>query len=365
MGFLRFLLAACVVGAHYEHPSYLPFIPGDLAVQFFFLLSGFYMALILKSNPNYSDRKIFYSARFARIYSSYFIYLILGFTITLPRIFELEWNSLSIASLLIVVFSNLFIFGSDAIMFLENSTNSIGVDLTSNFRESEPELHTFLIMPQAWSLPLELCFYLLIPFILKRKKVLVYLVALSIGFRFVSILLYGNTDPWSYRFFPSELVFLVSGTFTYDLYLRLQHKSFFRRQESLDSRLRLAIVPTVCYLLFLIYQREYGLLPSSVSSSSLASSIRPLTLFILAVCLTPVIFSLSRDLKLDRALGELSYPIYLGHLSVISLFERINLSPSYFQVLVFSTVVAIVLSPVARIFERRLNLIFSRLFTLA
>lgn len=59
MGFLRFLLAACVVGAHYKHPSYLPFIPGDLAVQFFFLLSGFYMALILEANPNYRSRKVF------------------------------------------------------------------------------------------------------------------------------------------------------------------------------------------------------------------------------------------------------------------------------------------------------------------
>jgi peptidoglycan/LPS O-acetylase OafA/YrhL len=352
-----------VVAAHYEHPSYLPFIPGNLAVQFFFLLSGFYMALILESNPKYKSKKVFYSARFARIYSTYFVYLILGFAIAIPRVVELDWKSLSVTSFSIVVFSNLFIFGSDAIMFLENSTNAVGVDFTSNFRESAPELHTFLVMPQSWSLPLELYFYLLIPFILNRKKVLITLLALSIGFRLISIFLYGSNDPWNYRFFPSELIFFISGKFTYDSYHYLRRRKFLQKLESLDSKFRLALVPFVCYLLFLIYQREYGLLPSSISNSTFATSIRPVTLFVLAVCLTPIIFSLSRDLKFDRALGELSYPIYLGHLSVIALFETFNAVPSYFQILMLSTVIAIALSPVAKIFERWLNAMFVRMLT--
>ena len=219
-------------------------------------------------------------------------------------------------------------------------------------------------MPQSWSLPIELYFYLLIPFILNRKKILITLIALSIGFRLISIFFYGNNDPWSYRFFPSELIFFILGKFTYDFYLYLRRREFLQKLELLDSKLRLAAVPFVCYLLFLIYQREYGLLPSSISSSTFATSFRPVTLFILALCLTPVIFSLSRDLKFDRALGELSYPIYLGHLSVIALFEAVDTVPSYFQILILSTIIAIALSPVTRIFERRLNAIFTRMLAL-
>ena len=68
MGLLRIILALNVVGAHLGHPSYLPFIPGDQAVAGFFIVSGFYMAFILTTNPKYLQKSVFIGNRAARIF---------------------------------------------------------------------------------------------------------------------------------------------------------------------------------------------------------------------------------------------------------------------------------------------------------
>jgi peptidoglycan/LPS O-acetylase OafA/YrhL len=362
MGFLRFLLAACVVGAHFMHPSYLPFIPGDLAVQFFFLLSGFYMALILSENRDYANVKFFYVARLARIYSPYFIFLPIGIMINIPRLLKLDWGSLSISSLGIVLFANLFIFGSDALLFLENSGNSFGLAFTQNFRNSIPELHTFLVIPQAWSLPLELLFYLLIPLIFHKKKTLLALIGISIASRVLTISLYGNLDPWTYRFFPNEILLFVTGRFTFDIYVYIREHGVMGRLKSIPVNIRYILVPLLCYFVFLIYQREYGVLPPAVSESSSAVGFRPVTLLVLAIIFVPLIFLLSRDLKWDRRLGELSYLIYLGHLCVIVLLEQIGIRATYFQVLLISFLLAVVLMPVCKKFEAKINRQLSKLF---
>lgn len=49
MGVLRFWLAICVVFSHssFRADTVSFFIPGDVAVEVFFLISGFYMSLVL------------------------------------------------------------------------------------------------------------------------------------------------------------------------------------------------------------------------------------------------------------------------------------------------------------------------------
>ncbi len=83
---------------------------------------------------------------------------------------------------------------------------------TPNFSKSDLPLYPGLIIPQAWTLGLEVSFYLIAPFILTRKKILFLLLMLSFALR---IFLYqiglGREDPWVYRFFPTELVFFILG----------------------------------------------------------------------------------------------------------------------------------------------------------
>src|SRR5687767_10319648 len=79
MGIIRFLLAASVVLAHAGPISGFTLVDSDVAVKAFYIISGFYMALILNekyidSNNSYS---LFITNRFLRIYPLYWIVLLL------------------------------------------------------------------------------------------------------------------------------------------------------------------------------------------------------------------------------------------------------------------------------------------------
>src|SRR5262245_48480055 len=70
MGMVRVALAMAVVLWHLPLPSY-KFLSGGLAVQAFFIISGFYMALVL--NGKYKDVGLFYSNRLLRLFPTYFV----------------------------------------------------------------------------------------------------------------------------------------------------------------------------------------------------------------------------------------------------------------------------------------------------
>src|ERR1700722_2221241 len=77
MGLLRFMLAACVIAGHSSPIAGLPLLDAGLAVKTFFMISGFYMTLILTSKYH-AERGgywLFISNRFLRIYPSYLVVL--------------------------------------------------------------------------------------------------------------------------------------------------------------------------------------------------------------------------------------------------------------------------------------------------
>lgn len=86
--------------------------------------------------------------------------------------------------------------------------------------KSEVILYPALLVPQAWTLGVELAFYIVAPFVLVRRKALLLLLALSISVRIY--LLYvglGKSDPWTYRFFPAELALFLLGALAHQVLL--------------------------------------------------------------------------------------------------------------------------------------------------
>ena len=82
-------------------------------------------------------------------------------------------------------------------------------------------LAQFLLVLQAWTLGLELSFYLIAPFIVRRSFLLVLLFAGSLCGRLFAIVSgFGLSDPWTYRFFPFELALFIGGVFSHQLLLR-------------------------------------------------------------------------------------------------------------------------------------------------
>ena len=79
MGKLRLLLALAVVAAHYGPVFGTKLVGGEVAVKSFFMISGFYMSLVL--NEKYVKEKssyaLFISNRFLRLYPIYWVILLM------------------------------------------------------------------------------------------------------------------------------------------------------------------------------------------------------------------------------------------------------------------------------------------------
>lgn len=314
MGILRVLLALSVVFTHIETGYKIKLLPGYVAVQAFFIISGFYMSLILNNKyVGKNSYQLFYKNRFLRLYPMYLVVLI-G-TITVSIISALFFNkglsltpyidwigTMKPSTLAFLVMTNLFLFGQDIVMFLGYEPNNGTLFATSDFMLSNPKAFQFLLVPQAWSLSVEILFYFIAPFLLRKKiSLLLVLTLLSFSLRiFIYRYLGFSNDPWTYRFFPTELAFFLSGAIAYKLY------------ERISSRIQLShcIIPSTLLFIVLIGYHFINF-PSSKDWFFYA-----LTL----ICL-PFVFHLTKHNKFDRRIGELSYPIYIVHIFIIKILK--------------------------------------------
>ena len=150
MGTLRTILAFAVVFGHFYG---FVFTGGMLAVQIFYLISGYLMSVILLSKNNYNDIKNFYLNRALRLYPIYWsvalITLISYFLVSLfgkSNFFDLYEEAGNTGSL-ILIFSNVFLIGQDWIMFLGIKDSLI--QFTGDFNNSDIPIWEGLLVPPA------------------------------------------------------------------------------------------------------------------------------------------------------------------------------------------------------------------------
>ncbi len=312
MGILRFLLALSVAWTHAGLPHGLS---GDLCVTIFFVISGFYMALVLSENRAYNRPSTFYKQRLLRLLPGYWVLLALSLLVAalvpatrhgLLAVQTLQAPQMHPGLFFGLLLSHLFVVGQDIFLFL-------GLD-PANRLVFEPHLSgaaqplvDLLVIPPAWSLSLEIVFYLLVPFIVRRSTVvLVSLLlascairlGLAYGFGFVE-------DPWPTRFFPSEFAFFVLGMLAY----RLVAKRRTRPWSALGASYLAACAVVVACLA----ANRFGHVNAGLFSKA------ALATFALIAAI-PWLFLLTRHNKLDRNVGEYSYPLYLCHVLVFELY---------------------------------------------
>jgi peptidoglycan/LPS O-acetylase OafA/YrhL len=88
-----------------------------------------------------------------------------------------------------------------------------GMYFTHDFRTSSPSFHSFLLVPQAWSLGIEVMFYIIAPFLVRKSNLaIISIIALSLLIKIFTYSIGYTNDPWTYRFFPSELALFLLGT---------------------------------------------------------------------------------------------------------------------------------------------------------
>jgi peptidoglycan/LPS O-acetylase OafA/YrhL len=290
MGLLRFLLAISVAYGHNGGVApilFFAFINPYYAVQAFFVISGFYMGMIYKKYVGIWP--VFYVNRFMRLSVSFWIVALI--TLLLSRLRpDINFPVRNLAEMpVLAVISNLFLFGSDWTQFFTHDGNTI---------------NEWLLIPQAWSLGAELCFYLLVPFLapLKTRLILVMIMA-SIIIRLIIIGTSQAFFPWQQRFFPAEIGFFLVGILSYRVYSWLA----IQRWRLLPIYSLISLFIGVAMVIFV------GHIPGAHVMTPWGSLLVAGLLF----ALLPSIFLISRNSKFDRWLGEFSYPIYLWHVFVI------------------------------------------------
>ena len=321
MGILRIILAISVVLAHTSSIFGLNLVGGQTAVQIFYIISGFYMALVL--NEKYIAKNnsyfLFISNRLLRLYPIYWV--ILTFTILFSvfiyydsggrslgsfDVYVKYYNNMNFGSFIFLIFTNIFLFLQDTVMFLKLNLTTGNLALTTDYRRSSPMLFGFLLIPQAWTIGVEIAFYIIAPFIARKKiQIIIFLIALSIILRLVLYYYLGyNKDPWTYRFFPTELVFFMLGIVAYHLYKKIKGLEI---NEAILNSIWIGIIALT--ILYSIIEIEY----------------KEIYYFVLFFIALPFIFILTKRNKIDTYIGELSYPIYISHWLIVVIINYLKI----------------------------------------
>ena len=301
MGLFRVILAISVVLSHIvktETPFYQGF-GGTNSVEIFFLVSGFYIALIL--DKTYKSKRMFYLNRILRLYPVYLIVcLLVLLTSILRRGFAENLFGYSPLVLLISTFSNLTLIGTDWLMFFDTSNG--GIQLTSSVVTGD-RMRDLLWIAPAWSLGIEITFYAMAPIICRWRSR--FLIAAIIGLCTIRILFNQSEfnfaeSPFDARFFPFELPYFLVGILLYR----------YKRDAKLEITIPVKYLYSALFLFFLIFEP----IRSSFDLSRTAS-------MAVLVIVAAVVVLFGQSSEFDRKFGELSYPIYISHVFIAQVYE--------------------------------------------
>lgn len=324
MGFLRTLLALSVVLDHLGGSYADQLVGGRLAVQLFYVISGFLISYVLTATDHYQGAVgKFYANRFLRLFP---IYLAVAAMTLMAHVlsggaFFRFYDALPFSAELFLVLSNIFIMGQDWLMFFGIEDSALA--FTGSFARSEVPLYQGLLVPQAWTLGVEMSFYLVAPFVLGSPRRLLVLLAASLALRGVLIATgIGLSDPWTYRFFPTELALFLIGS--------LSHQVLLPRMKAWTQRVkRLPELGTAALF-------AYTLLHFSIGING---TVRDGLAVMLFAALLPLAFLFQSRHRLDKAIGELSYPIYICHMLVIMAFSWLAPDAQQHQPMLFAALV--------------------------
>lgn len=315
MGLLRLWLALVVMASHLHAFSGLPrYLQSYLAVQAFFAISGFYMQLLLPEGqrPRANDVAAFYVSRALRIYPLYFLALSIAvlwqlYFATSPFLAPGSPESVlrhgSGSTILYFLCANLLIFGQDLLRFTiyDPVSGHLHLALAPLSSQQFPDWGFFLnFVVQSWSLALELTFYVAAPFVLWRKtRVLIGIVAISCIMRAVCFAFgYNQNVNFVFAMFPFEIATFLAGCLAY---------RFYRKANPSASCLAAVIIGIVL--------AAYGYLYRDIPGMTIGSA--KYWLFLIGVIAAmPFLFAASHKSKVDRFIGELSYPVYLLHVGI-------------------------------------------------
>jgi peptidoglycan/LPS O-acetylase OafA/YrhL len=359
VGLTRLLLALSVVVGHagglvgLEYAPHRPVIlvEGRVAVQSFYLISGFYMALILDrvySGPR--STLTFWVSRYMRLAPLYLLISVLTLVLATGD----KFDDYSVWVLAVAGFSNIALIGQDVFMFFGYNPTTDNLkfmpDILQGGLEANPGYNpgwSMLLIAPGWSIGVEVWFYLLAPFLLRLStRTIVIVGILSLALRvFLAEVVGWKGEPWGYRFFPNELIIFLLGSLSYRLYAS---NKFILSNVRQNTILLLSLYVILIFFYFLPggeKEKRWGL-------------------FVILFFSLPSLFHFTKDWRIDRWIGELSYPTYIGHMLVIALLPELGAAKGYAVVgatLVLSAMLVILIeSPMDRFRHHFANRLMSK-----
>jgi peptidoglycan/LPS O-acetylase OafA/YrhL len=294
MGGLRLFLALVVLSGHVRtnvlEPAALPMSWGTTlgfnagyALMLFYVISGFMISFALseKYAPDRAGTLAFFRGRFVRIFSLY-------------------WPMMALC-LLIVPAARV---GFAAATPLDQLSDIVllGIDwrtFVASLADAHPWTATIVSLEPSWSLGAELAFYVVAPWLLRSWRAAAAAAAVSIVTRVCLYAEFGPGSLWNYMFWPSTLVFFMLGHFA-----RLAAS---RAPRLADVRIALPLLALAFALTLARPPAEWDGWRFWLIFASFAAS------------LPGIFLSTRRNAALER-LGDLSYPLYLTHPLVLTLF---------------------------------------------
>ena len=311
MGTFRFLLAMSVTLGHFGTVWGYHIMNGRMAVQCFFMISGFLISLVLsqKYDPGTADgRALFYTNRALRIFVPYWsfclmillahalIYLTLDIRFGADAALAQHWPEMTPVTRIYLLFSNVFILTQEWSMWLVYQTGAMIPVWSSDLHS--PHLGSLQVIPQAWSISLELMFYAIAPFLLRRHWLVLLAIIVATYISRSVLAAYGlNGSGFVYRFFPLEIGLFLAGALSHRVY---------------------AYVSARCTVPFGVCAITSSVLLGLVLVQQYVDRLDNHQFYLLVALALPSLFEVSRRIRFDSWLGELSYPIYLAHVSVLS-----------------------------------------------
>lgn len=300
MGLLRLLLALIVVVGHMLPVAHQWGVGSVLAVKAFFILSGFYMALILTDRSRYPTAAPFYLARALRLYPLHWLVLALMVAVSFtaerrlhsPYIQTISWlypwqDAADWPLGIWMAASNTFFFGSELLLLLCYTPPTHVYSLADAHSQCGPlrqPLAAFLVNPPMWTLGVEAMFYVVAPWIVRRHwRTLAALTVVAVVPRVWLVWSGNDVAPWNRSVAPFELVYFLVGIWAYRAYPRVQQVS-----------------PVIL-----------GGLAGVVFALTLTLSPHFEIVYLAALTIaTPGLFHVSRHWTWDKRIGDLSYPVY-------------------------------------------------------
>jgi peptidoglycan/LPS O-acetylase OafA/YrhL len=205
---------------------------------------------------------------------------------------QAAWNALagfSSATLALIASSNFLIFGTDYLI-----TRMIMPDggIVTTAEVGAIPAHGFMLFPPAWTLAIEMLFYLLAPIIMFRRAILIVASCVAMAL----IIGLNVRQPGSLL----NLSYCVAGMSTYYIYRALPDTLAVRRAGAMMMAATMLFAVCANYI-------------------PVDNNIK-INIFIGMTWLSlPFAFVTSRNLKFDRWLGNASYGMYVSHFAVYKL----------------------------------------------